>query len=324
MLHRTSFDTVCDYLTDDLRNALAKTDRDKIHNVTEIRLYNGRGVSLISQDSIRFLEAYGSLVSGFSDKCVKVSKEKLKTILTRLSRYSVYSHEKELAEGCFVLENGVRAGISGTFSSGGKVTLKDISSINFRIAREVKGCADEIFRKTYGRSILICGAVNSGKTTILRDLCRSYGNITKCTLVDERNEIAAVSSGIPGNDVGLLTDIITGRTRHDGIISAVGTLSPDYIFCDEIADGEDAEAVRECVGSGVRIIATIHAETMNELYSRKYAQELLKLNAFDKAVFIRHGRMREIRSLGNGDKVTGSVSYNSMRRTVGNIQGGII
>lgn len=315
MKNSTSFDTVCAYVTEDIRKALRSADN--VSEITEIRLYNGRGIALVSREAVRFLSADGELCDQFGENCMKITSSALRTILTRLSRYSVYNHERELSEGCFVLENGVRAGISGVFSPNS--VLKEIASVNFRIARQIIGCADEVFSSTYGRSILICGAVNSGKTTMLRDICRSYGNIHKCSLIDERNEVAAVRDGRPCNDVGLLTDIITGRPRHEGVIGAIRTLSPSYIFCDEIADSSDAAAVRECVGCGVKIIATIHAENITDLYSRSAAQELLSLGAFEKAVFISGGKLREIRSLGNGSKSSGSSSYNSMRRTVGHI-----
>lgn len=320
MADRTSFDTIYSYLTEDIRAALRRADSKVFDNATEIRLYNGRGIAVISIDSVRFLASDGTMLTAYSDRCMQVTAQHLRNILTRLSRFSVYSHEKELSEGCFVLENGVRAGVSGTFAASGNGILKDISSVNFRIAREVIGCADEFFSKTFGRSILICGKVNSGKTTMLRDICRSYGNIMKCALIDERNEIAALRDGRPQNDIGALTDVITGRPRHEGIISAVRTLSPDVVLCDEIADSKDASAVRECVGCGVRIIATVHAGSLSELYSRRAAQELLSLNAFEKAVFISHGQLVDIRSLNNGDKMAWSVAHNVMRRALGDKQ----
>ena len=98
-----------------------------------------------------------------------------------------------------------------------------------------------------------------------------------------------------------LTDIITDKNRHDSIICAIRTLSPDYIFCDEIADSSDAAAIRDGVGCGVKFIATLHAENMDDLISRKFSRELLEAGYFEKAVFLsRQGwKIKEIRSIIN-------------------------
>ena len=319
----TSIRTICGYLTPDIGSALMKAEKE-VSCASEIRLYNGRAVVIVDGNGIKFLSKDGSVSPKFSRSCITVNSEQLKTILAKLSRYSVYCHERELSEGCFVLENGVRVGISGTYSEGSKGTIKDISSMNFRIARQVIGCGEKLFSSTYGRSLLICGAVNSGKTTILRDLCRQYGNAEKVSLIDSRNEIAAVVKGRPTNDVGMLTDIITGKSRHDGVISAIRTLSPVYIFCDEIGESSDAQAIREGIGCGVKFIATIHAENMDDLLNRSAVQELLETGAFEKAAFLwRNGRgVREIRSLGNADKNCRSVSYSDVRIPVGNFKSG--
>ena len=317
----TSFATICNYMTDDIRHSLVRAE-PMLSSVTELRLYNGRGAVIYDRKGMRFLCMDGCVSSKYNSSCIRITNEKLKNILARLSRFSVYSHDKELTDGCFVLENGVRVGISGTFSEGESGKLKEISSMNFRIARQIIGCGNELFSSTFGQSLLICGAVNSGKTTILRDMCRSYGNVTKCSLIDSRNEIAALVKGVPTNDVGLFTDIITGKSRHEGVISAVRTLSPEYIFCDEIAESNDAVAIREGVGCGVKFIATIHADSMDDLIRRSVVQELLNINAFEKAVFLhRIGKgVREIRSLGNADKNSRSVSYSDMRISVGNVK----
>ncbi|MBQ1518487.1 MAG: hypothetical protein IIZ53_01395 [Ruminococcus sp.] len=300
-MSRTSFGVVCDYMAEDIRSALISAEKKAGNNISEIRLYNGRGIAIVSSEGIKYLCRNGDITSVFNSKCIAVNSAHMREILTRISKYSVYSHERELAVGCFVLENGVRAGLSGTYSEGDKGMIRDISSINFRIARQVTGCSDELFSSVYGRSALICGAVNSGKTTLLRDICRSFGNISKCTLIDEKNEIAAVVKGCPTNDVGYLTDIITDKNRHDSIICAIRTLSPDYIFCDEIADSSDAAAIRDGVGCGVKFIATLHAENMDDLISRKFSRELLEAGYFEKAVFLsRQGwKIKEIRSLIN-------------------------
>lgn len=155
-----------------------------------------------------------------------------------------------------------------------------------------------IFERTMGRSILICGGVNSGKTTILRDLCRLSGNCFKVTLIDERNEISATSGGIPENDVGVLTDILINCNRSHGVISAVRTLSPDMIFCDEISTSDDVVAILQAHGCGVKFSATVHAENYENLLKRQTIKVLLENKVFEYAVFLENvGKVREIRRL---------------------------
>lgn len=293
----SSFKTICSYLPYDIREAVMKTDAAVIGRLTEIRLYCGRGAVLFERDKWRYLEKNGKLSGTFSSSAVKVGPEHMKHIVSSVSRFSFHSHEPELTDGWFVLENGVRAGICGAFSKSGKGIVRDVSSVNFRIAREVKGISTAIADKCYGSNILICGAVNSGKTTLLRDLCRVYGNITKCTLVDERCEISALKNGIPAFDVGMFTDVITGRNRRDSIIGALRTMSPYYIFCDEVADEGDTEAIIAGIGCGTRFAATVHAESCSELIKRKAVSPLIANGAFDTAVFLEKTGIREMRKL---------------------------
>lgn len=183
--------------------------------------------------------------------------------------------------------------------------MTDITGLNFRISRNIQGCADEVYKLVSQscQGIVICGGVNSGKTTILRDLCRTVGNMHKAVLVDERNEIACTNGGIIENDVGMLTNILTGCSRAKGIVSAVRTLSPDFIFCDEISTEEDASAIIENLGCGVKFCATVHGTSFQDLQNRFVMKTLLKTDAFGYAVILdggnNPGKIREIRRLNN-------------------------
>ncbi|MDE7136900.1 MAG: stage III sporulation protein AA, partial [Ruminococcus sp.] len=105
------------------------------------------------------------------------------------------------------------------------------------------------------------------------------------------------------NDVGVLTDVLGGCKRSVGIISAVRTLSPDMIFCDEISETEDSEAILQAFGCGVNFAATVHAENYENLMKRTAIKPLLESGVFDYAVFLEGsgfpGKIREIRRLKN-------------------------
>ena len=298
---RTSYETIQSYLPPEIRLAM-KSAAECTENLSEIRLRSGRAVSFVYPGKILFLTADGNLTADYRDsRCICVSAVDIQKTVEALCRYSVHSCSRELSEGFFVIGRGIRVGVSGTVSGTADKTIKDFSSLNFRIARSVNGCAEELFRRTNGRSVLICGGVNSGKTTMLRDLCRILGNDRKVVLIDERNEISASSGGVSGRDVGAMTDVIVGSDRAGGIISAVRTLSPDVIICDEISDTSDAEAILSGYGCGVSFTATIHAESYEEMLSRRAAVPLIETGVFDYAVFLQGSsfpsRIKEIRRI---------------------------
>lgn len=314
------YSLISGYMTSDIRSSMLAVGRDKLSRLTEIRLYAGRGAAFIFPDRIRFLTADGRLVSDSYDKnCVSVTADDVRNIVSGLCHYSLHSYSKELREGYIVLSGGVRVGIAGRVSETSGQMLTEYSSLNFRISRSIKGCAEELFLKTGSGagSVLICGGVNSGKTTLLRDLCRICGSRMKTVLIDERNELSSCSGGIPQNDVGGLTDILTGSTRSEGILMAIRTLSPEIIFCDEISDENDAEAILRGYGSGVRFAATIHAESYEDIFRRKAAAPLISEGVFTHAVILEGSsfpsRIREIRRLVNAPENNGSITVFSGR-----------
>lgn len=281
----TSYKIIADYLPEKIRRAMMNVGRNEQEKLSEIRLFCGRAVAYIYPDKAVYLTDSGLTASFRNTSVVVADSGDIARTVDSLSHYSLHSCTRELQQGFFVLKNGIRVGISGMYSANGVIT--EITGLNFRMARNVCGSADSIFRliSAENSGVLICGSVNSGKTTVLRDLCRLVGNRKKVTLVDERNEIAYVHNGTAVNDVGALTDILVGCSRADGITSAVRTLSPDYIFCDEISTDDDSEAISGGIGCGVNFCATIHAGNYADLMKRSIARKIT--DAFDYAVFLK-------------------------------------
>lgn len=300
-----SFNTVCNYISARIRSVLHMLPEKYKCTVNEIRLRSEQPVALYFSDRTCFLCGNGTLSDSYcAENIIRVCKAEMNEIFNALCRYSVHCCSRELSQGYFTIENGIRVGISGSVSQSADRSLKYISGLNFRISREIHGSADLIFSRIFTvglKSVLICGGVNSGKTTILRDLCRRCGNSYKTSLIDERNEISASVDGVPTTDVGVQTDIIEGCLREDGIIAAIRSLSPQVIFCDELCSDSDSEAVMSGFGCGVKFAATVHAVNFEDLSRRRFLRPLLENGVFDYAVFLEGssfpGKIREIRRL---------------------------
>lgn len=263
----------------------------EIKDVTqEIRLRVNRPVTLCSTAGIYFLDKKGSISCCPGPENLTASKDDLDESFRNICGYSVYSHENEIKNGYITVCGGHRVGICGTavFQNGRVSGMKDISSINVRVAREIIGCADKIMeqlKESISGGLLLAGPPSSGKTTILRDIARQLssgknGSIKKVTVVDERGEIAGTYLGVPQNDLGLCCDVLDGYPKAEGIMQAVRALSPQFIICDELGTEDEAAAVEQGLNAGAAMIASIHAGNIEELLKRRQAEALLKTGAF--------------------------------------------
>ncbi len=297
----TSYEIISEYMPTAVRKAMARISEREKERISEIRLYSGRAPIYVYPDKIKYLTENGLTGSRGNTAILNVSAQEVRGVVDALCHYSLHTYQREMKQGYFVLRNGIRVGMSGTYSDSGVIT--ETCGLNFRLSRNINGCGQIIFDRIMSEScgVLICGGVNSGKTTILRDLCRLIGSWRKVSLIDERNEIACVQNGISMNDVGALTDILSGCRRSRGIISAIRTLSPDYIVCDEISTAEDLTAITESAGSGVKFCATIHGSDWEEIISGEMAKNLMKRRIFKYAAILHGadepGKIREIKKL---------------------------
>jgi len=300
MTERTSLEIIAGYLPEPLRAAVLSAEAAIGPDLTELRLYSGQPAVIVYPGRILFLTRCGVTASSANTAVIRTSFEDIRRTIDAVTHYSFHSHVNEFRQGSFIIGSGIRAGISGVYNQDGLIT--DVTGICFRISRSVLGCSADLAGLVGGgKGLLICGGVNSGKTTIIRDLCCVLGRKRKVVLVDERNEIAAVSDGRTGCDVGILTNVLTGCPRHIGIISAIRSLSPDVIICDELAGDDDVDAVAAGAGCGISFCASVHAESLEALKCRYFAERLLSTGLFSHAAFLagasQPGRIREVAEL---------------------------
>lgn len=217
-------------------------------------------------------------------------------IVNKLSGGSLYSVNENIKQGFVTLPGGHRVGVCGSAvcDEGGIRHIKNVSSLCFRVCREIVGCSEEIIEEVNCGSkvynTLIASPPGCGKTTLLRDLCRVLGSgYAKCGIkcigvADERSEIASINKGVACFDVGDATFICDGYAKTYAMNLMLRTMSPDVIVCDEIGSKEDFNAVRACLKCGVNIIATAHATDFNDL-SDRFGEDI---RCFEKIIFLKN------------------------------------
>jgi stage III sporulation protein AA len=272
--------------------------RDLQNRVREICLRKNKPLVVATFQGDYFLTQNGQLSRDVHRDLYLINQSDIEECIHILTEYSVHSYIDKINMGFITIEGGHRAGIVGScVLSGDKIlSITDISSINLRIARQIKGVAKPYVHSLYCNklcSTLIVGAPASGKTTLLRDMTRlladgELGYYVKISVIDERGEIAAVKNGVAQNDVGLTTDVLDGYKKGDGMIIAIRSMSPKVIVLDEIGSYDDAYSIRQGLNAGVTIIATTHAGSLEELKRKKYIYELVSEGAFERIILL-HG-----------------------------------
>lgn len=275
----------------------------------EVRMRINQPLVLTTAWQSLFVERSGSIADQPSPRCHIVDKRELDESILSLCAHSVHNHQQEFTQGYISVKGGHRAGVCGVAVVDRQAirSVRDICSINLRIARQIKGAASELIRKAYSGAeapVLLAGPPSSGKTTILRDLARQLsggvtGRCLRISVIDERCEIGAVFEGIPQNDLGPCTDLLSGYPKEIGIQLAVRTLAPDMILCDEIGGKQETLAMLEGLNAGVKITATAHASNVEELMRREQIRILLENKVFEKIVLLENGgRIKEIFDVG--------------------------
>ena len=315
-------DEVLEFIPPNIKSLLAHIPTERKHIIEEIRLRLCKPLMICGNNWDFYIDSSGNITKEHKDLYI-LNRFDIKRASELIQNFSVYSFGEELRNGYITIPGGHRIGISGrTVIENGKVkAIKDISFINYRIAREIRGAADKILKYILEGSLgiyntLIISPPQCGKTTLLRDLVRQISNGIKdfgirgqkIGLVDERSEIAACFMGAPRNDVGIRTDVMDACPKAGGIMMMIRSMSPEIIATDEIGKLEDAVALQEAVNAGVKIIATIHGNDIEDLYE-KIELKRIHYNCFQRVIVL--SRRKGVGTIEKIYDSSGKVLYSS-------------
>ena len=291
----TGLETVLEYLPVTIRQKidLAQNSRKKGPSpnlqIEEIRLRSSRPLILkIGQETY------------ITDYIVK--QQDILQAFEKICENSVYSYRRQICDGYITIRGGNRVGIVGSavIDNGQVININYISSLNFRIAREQKGCSNLVIREIIDETnnsiynTLIVSPPGCGKTTFLRDIIRNISNGIKeigfqgktVGVVDERGEIAAMYKGIPQNDIGIKTDVVDNMPKPEAMRMLVRSMCPDVITCDEIGSIEDIKAIDYAMCCGVKGIFTAHGKDLEELNRNPELTKLLNKHIFERIILL--------------------------------------
>ncbi len=290
------FSLLTKYLPKRLNTLMDACDRDVLCAVEEIRLRIGQPIALLLKNELHFFGDGGLTDERGQAFCVEEGDMQEAWRLVTAS--SVYALEEELRRGYITLPGGHRVGVAGkaVLSAGRVKTQKEITSLNYRVAKEIRGGGEKLLPYLYGangfENTLVFSSPCAGKTTLLRDLTRLLSSGSppypphNVTVVDERSELAATFMGKARFDIGDLTDVLDAFPKSEGMLLAIRSLSPAVIVTDEIGGEEDRYAVTEAVRSGIRLLLSVHAGSWAELTGRPVVSGLIKDGVFGRLVHL--------------------------------------
>lgn len=221
-----------------------------------------------------------------------VDTKLLMRILERATGASLHASAPALRSG-FVSYRGIRIGVCGEAVYTGRVMsgFRAFSSLAIRIPHSLQTDCSKLMESLLSPqslNVLIVSSPGVGKTSFLRELVRHAADARfRVSVIDERNELSASSSGEAQFDLGQGSDVMIGVPKAQAVNMLLRGMNPQIIAMDEITQQTDIRAVEEIAGCGVTIFATAHARGMDDLKKRALYRELLDNKIFEELVTIR-------------------------------------
>ena len=246
---------------------LKEINNINIDKVYEIRLRKNAAITIFYDKAYYFLTSEG--LKKTQNKAIICLENDINQIINKVTDYSFYASSESIKEGYLTTEDGIRIGLVGTcvFEREKIITIKDFTSLVIRIPHNVIGCSDEIFKHINNKCLnntLIISPPRFGKTTILKDLIRNLDALENNILViDERGEL---SSKIDNSNA----DIIKYSNKLYAFEYGIRSVSPNIVITDELATKSDWECARKASLSGVKIIASCHGKSIEDIINKEF------------------------------------------------------
>ncbi len=282
-----------DFLPIEISNALYKLDQSKIQ---ELRLRANSPVKLIYDFNACYLSKNGITI--LKSNAIICTYKDLEEIILSVTDYSIYAVNDTIINGYVTSKDGIRIGIAGEcVVENGKIkTISAINSLCVRIPHFIDNAGQIVFNlllKEKLSNVLIVSPPRKGKTTLLKSLIRyldgDFNN--EILVIDERGELFVPET----NNV----DYVRFSTKLFAFEYGVRSLSPNIVITDELMDDGDFNFVHKAIYSGVKIIATIHAENIKDLENKKH----LRNGLFDYYVILSSGgQVGKIEQILDGEK----------------------
>ena len=227
------------------------------------------------------------LNNGVKEVYRNITPQDLHFCINAASHYSPWT-ATTAAKGYITAPGGHRIGVCGNAAGadGSLTHMGGLTSLCIRIARDFPGVADNI--NTGDSSVLIIGKPGSGKTTLLRDVIRKQGHnpVKSIAVVDEREEIFPRVNGNFCFSIGRNTDVLSACSKVSGIDTVLRTMGPDTIAIDEITAQEDCQALMRAGWCGVKLLATAHAGSREDLFRRPVYRPIIESGLFDTLLIL--------------------------------------
>ena len=127
------------YFPEEISNEISRyfinSIKEKVNKIEEIRLRIGRPIILKFNRNESVLN-------------IVVNQEMILNTLQKICDNSIYSYQNQIKEGFITIKGGHRIGITGNcvIENNRVSNINYISSLNFRIAKEIKGSSNKLLK----------------------------------------------------------------------------------------------------------------------------------------------------------------------------------